>query len=58
MENEHFISGYCRAIDASRMVTLVEENGEILEVDCSYETCPNIPNCTVAQKIRELTETE
>ncbi len=58
MENEHFISGYCRMIDDSRMVTLVEEDGKLVEVDCAYETCPNTPNCTVAQRIRELTGKE
>ena len=55
MEEEHFISGYCRMQDASRMVTLVTENGKLEEVDCSYESCPYTPNCTVAARIRELT---
>ena len=53
MEKEHFLSGYCRAADQSRMVTLVTENEELVEVDCSYETCIHAPNCDVARKIRE-----
>ena len=55
MEQEHFLTGYCRTLDNSRMVTLVTENKKLVEVDCSYESCPYAPNCTVAQKIRELT---
>lgn len=55
MEEEHFLSGYCRTIDASRMVTLVTENGKCVEVDCSYESCPYTPACTIAKRIRELT---
>ena len=34
MEQEKFISGYCRQLDASRMVEVVSEDGEISEVDC------------------------
>ena len=59
MEKEHFLSGYCRAADQSRMVTLVTENGELVEVDCCFETCVHTPNCQIAQKIREsLTENQ
>lgn len=54
MEKEVFLSGYCRTIDQSRMVTVVTEDGELTEVDCCYETCVYAPNCTVAEKIREL----
>ena len=58
MEQEHFVSGYCRTIDNSRMVTVVTEGGKLTEVDCSYESCPYTPSCTVAQKIRELAPDE
>lgn len=54
MEKESFLSGYCRSIDQSRMVTVVTENGELLEIDCCFETCIHTPNCTIAQCIREL----
>ena len=53
MEKEVFISGYCRSIDHSRMVSVVTEDGELIEVDCCYETCIHTPNCSIAQQIRE-----
>ncbi len=53
MEKESFISGYCRCLDASRMVELITENGKLVEVDCSFENCPHTPNCTIAQAIKE-----
>lgn len=53
MEKEVFISGYCRSIDQSRMVSVVTEDGELIEVDCCYETCIHAPNCSIAQQIRE-----
>ena len=56
MERELFLSGYCRTTDASRMVEVVVDGSELLEVDCCYESCPHAPNCTIAQSIRELTE--
>lgn len=55
METEHFFSGYCRTTDESRMVAAVTEGCQLLEVDCCYEHCPHVPNCTIAQKIQELT---
>ena len=56
MEQEHFISGYCRCQDQSRMVELVTEEKKLVEVDCSFESCPYAGNCTVAQRIREICE--
>lgn len=56
MEKEVFFTGYCRTTDASRMVEVVVEDGNLLEVDCCYESCPYTPNCTIALSIRELTE--
>ena len=32
MEKETFLSGYCRGIDQSRMVAVVTEDGELVEV--------------------------
>ena len=55
MEEEKFLSGYCRTLDQSRMVAVVLVNGEIDEVDCLYGSCPYEPNCPIAEKIRELT---
>ena len=57
MEQEHFLSGYCRTTDESRMVVAVTEDCCLLEVDCCYETCPHTPSCTIAQQLRQLTST-
>ena len=54
MEKETFLSGYCRTTDQSRMVEVITENGNLLEVDCCYENCIHAPNCSIAQQIREL----
>ena len=58
MEKESFFSGYCRTIDESRMVAVVTEDGKLLEADCCFESCIHAPNCTIAQQIRALTETQ
>ena len=51
MEEERFISGYCRQLDASRMVEVVAENGEISEVDCCYGNCVYQGSCLIAKEI-------
>lgn len=59
MEKEYFLSGYCRASDQSRIVTLVTEDGDLTQIDCSFETCVHAPSCEIARKIREaLTENQ
>ena len=54
MEQETFFSGYCRTLDQSRMVAVVTHDGSLLEVDCSYESCPFGPGCSIAQQIEAL----
>ena len=54
MEKEAFLSGYCRTIDQSRMVAVVVEEGELVEVDCCYEACIHAPNCVIAENIRQM----
>ncbi|MBQ2927942.1 MAG: hypothetical protein IJD98_05140 [Oscillospiraceae bacterium] len=54
MEVEKFLSGYCRQLDASRMVEVILENGEITEVDCCYGNCVYQSNCPVAKDIDQL----
>ena len=56
MEKESFLTGYCRTTDQSRTVTVVTEDGKLLEVDCCYENCIHTPNCTIAAQITELLE--
>ena len=52
---EEFISGYCRMLDKSRMVTVEDEDGAIT-IDCAYENCPHRPVCQIAQRTTELLE--
>ncbi len=54
MEKEYFFSGYCRTTDESRIVTIITENGKLIEVDCCFETCVHAQNCTIAAQIRHL----
>lgn len=56
MEQEHFLSGYCRQLDASRMVTVVTESGSLTDCDCCYGSCIYEPSCPVAARIREKLE--
>ncbi len=54
METEKFLSGYCRQIDASRMVEVILENGEVTEADCCYGSCVYQGSCPIAREIDEL----
>ena len=54
MEKETFLSGYCRNLDDARMVEVITEGSQLLEVDCDYGTCPHEQSCTIGQKIRQL----
>ena len=55
MEIEKFISGYCRQLDASRMVEVILEDGKITEIDCCYGSCIHQGNCLIAKEIDEIT---
>lgn len=54
MEQEKFLSGYCRQMDASRMVEVILEDGEITEVDCCYGNCVYQSNCPIAKEMKSL----
>ena len=56
MEREAFYTGYCRCIDGSRMVAVEADDSTLTEVDCNYEVCPYVGECTVAQKITAFLE--
>ena len=56
MEDEKFITGYCRVLDCSRLVEVLLTNGQLEEVDCCYGNCAYQPNCTIAKQIDELTK--
>lgn len=51
---ETFISGYCRALDDSRMVCVEQEDGQLLEADCAYPNCPFSAECTIARGIQDF----
>lgn len=53
---ERFFSGYCRILDASRMVAVETETNGPTEVDCSYHDCPYAPSCPIGKQITELTQ--
>ena len=50
---EQFFSGYCRQLDAPRMVELVTQAGQIEEVDCCYGNCQFQSACPIAQAIAD-----
>ena len=50
---EYFVTGYCKQLDASRMVEIVIEEGHLAEADCCYPDCPLAAGCTIAQSIAE-----
>ncbi len=54
MEEEKFFSGYCRQIDAARMVEVILENGIITEADCCYGSCPYQGSCPIAREMEAL----
>lgn len=55
MEIEKFFSGYCRQLDSARVVEVIVERGELVEVDCCYGSCVHQANCPVAKEIQALT---
>ena len=36
---ERYLTGYCRCLDASRIVEVVTEDGNLEARDCSYGSC-------------------
>ena len=52
MEEEIIVTGYCRALDQSRMVTLEFYDGS-WEADCAWPDCPCAPQCKLAEKMQE-----
>ena len=57
MEQEVFLSGYCRCLDGSRMVELIIEDGKLTEIDCAYPTCPHKAACNIAKEIERIAAT-
>lgn len=51
MEQEFFLTGYCRQLDAARTVGIVAEKGQLTEADCCYPDCQFSGNCVIAKEI-------
>ena len=51
MEIEKFVSGYCRQLDAARVVEVIAEDSRVTEVDCCYGSCEYQANCPIAKEI-------
>ena len=47
---EQAFSGYCRVLDAARMVWCESEDGKT-ETDCNFPDCPYRTECAVGQAI-------
>ena len=54
MEDEIFLSGYCRRLDASRSVCAELTDGRLDSVDCDYPDCPHRANCPIATELDKL----
>jgi len=54
MEDEVFLSGYCRQLDASRTVAAETEDGVLTECDCCFGSCIYEPACSIAEALRKL----
>lgn len=57
MTEEKMISGYCRQMDASRMVLIEYDrnSGELVDVDCLFPDCPFAKECTIGLQIAQAT---
>ena len=50
---ETTFSGYCRSIDAARLV-FCEADGTEREADCDYEACPYAAACPIGMQITDF----
>lgn len=53
--DEIMVSGYCRCLDCSRIVTAELEDGKRF-IDCDFGHCPHEASCPIAAKLQNLTE--
>lgn len=56
MEEERFISGYCRQLDNHRMVEAILKEGKLQEADCAFGTCTFQAGCPIGKQLQALTE--
>ena len=50
---EYIFTGYCRALDQSRMVEAEKQTGQ-LQADCAWPDCPHSSVCLIAKQLDEL----
>ncbi len=53
---EKMLTGYCRCLDQSRMVTVELDGDAPPEIDCGYGSCIHKNSCAIAEKIRQILE--
>lgn len=54
---EATFSGYCRNLDAPRLVLCEVDEGEE-EIGCDYACCPYADGCPIGEQITKLLEKE
>ena len=54
MEDEKFLSGYCRVMDCSRTVTAELTDGKLACADCIYGNCLYQSGCPIAAELDKL----
>ncbi|MBQ7331318.1 MAG: hypothetical protein IJW94_05970 [Oscillospiraceae bacterium] len=54
MEEEYFLSGYCRQNDSSRTVTVETDGSAVTHIGCGYNVCPYKEQCPIGQRIAEI----
>ncbi len=58
MEEEQFVSGFCKAQNQSRMVECIFEvaadgSRRLTETDCAYGNCPHTDDCLLMKNVLE-----
>ncbi len=54
MEDEKFITGYCRVMDCSRTITAELTDNQLTYVDCCYGDCVYQSSCPIAAELDKL----
>ena len=54
MEEEYFLSGYCRQADSGRTVTVETDGSRIVHIGCCYVNCQHAQQCTIGKQIGEI----
>lgn len=50
---EIILTGYCRALDQSRIIEVELENGRP-QADCAYPDCPYTASCLIAKQLKAM----